>query len=303
MILQAIGLGDSYGAGFEFAPEDFVQEHNFPGDGYVQNPKYKSLLPGRYTDDCQSSIAMAAVMLRDLWTPGGVAKALLTAFNQDRRPGYAGGYFRFLSECKDASDYLLKIRPGSDKAGAAMRSIPVGLTPDVFDLKHRSILHASLTHATPEGIASAQATALMFHLLYYRKATTRLELVQMLDLEVPGWEWNREPLACIPNEGVPCVRAVVHVLEQSTTMHDVFSKSVALTGDVDTVAALAVPCAMYAPWIGDKTIPQALLDGFEDGKFGTRYLQALDTALVKAYPRPEAGSEAIPDTEVTEEDA
>lgn len=299
MILQAVGLGDSYGAGFEFAPNEFVEANNDPTKGYHRNPKHKTLLPGRYTDDCQSSIAMAAVMLKDMWTPGGIAKALLAAFKQDRRPGYAGRYFTFLDGCPDWQRFLFDIKPNSTRAGAAMRSLPVGLTPDINLLLHRSVLHASLTHATPEGIASAQAAALMFHLLYYRKVTSRLALAQALDREVPGWTWNREPLACIPNEGVECVRAVVHVLEQSNTMLDVFSKSVALTGDVDTVAALAVACALYAPWIEDKTIPQALLDGFEDGKFGSRYLQALDVALVKAFPRPD--SPAIPDTEVTED--
>ncbi len=287
MILQAIALGDAYGAGFEFAPEPFVVTNNNPEKGYVQNPTHTSLQPGCYTDDTQSSIAMAAVMLKDMWTPMGVAKALLAAYKQDERPGYASRYKALLDSCQDAGDFLERIRPNSYRAGAAMRSIPVGLTRDVSVLLHRSILHASITHATMKGITSAQAAALMFHLLYYSKVDSPWTLISGLNSEIPGWDWGQSPVAAssIPNEGVPCVRAAIHVLSLSKTMTEVLYHAVSLTGDVDTVAALAVPCAMYAPWITDKTFPPRLVDELEVSEFGVPYLAALDRRLIATFKR------------------
>ena len=52
-----MAIGDAYGAGFEYAPADFVKQNNTL-TAYVKHPKH-SLAPGSYTDDTQMSIANA----------------------------------------------------------------------------------------------------------------------------------------------------------------------------------------------------------------------------------------------------
>ena len=61
--------------------------------------------------------------------------------------------------------------------------------------------------------------------------------------------------------------------------------SVAFTGDVDTVAAIA----MGAAWGYDdlpNDLPEALWDGLENGLWGRDALAQLDARLLYAYPRP-----------------
>ena len=60
-MLVQMAKGDAYGAGFEYAPEDFVLLYH-KLTAYVQHPKHK-LIPGVYTDDTQMSIANVEVIL------------------------------------------------------------------------------------------------------------------------------------------------------------------------------------------------------------------------------------------------
>jgi hypothetical protein len=71
----------------------------------------------------------------------------------------AGRFYDFLLSVSDGEEFLRRIRPDSDKSGAAMRAAPIGLLPTVDDVLHHAAIQAAVTHDTPAGIASAQAAA------------------------------------------------------------------------------------------------------------------------------------------------
>ena len=106
-----------YGAGFEYNTN--AQPFNTL-ENYIAHTKH-GLFAGQYTDDTQMSLAIAeAIVEDDEWTPLSLAQRFCDVFHRDVRPGYAGGFYKFLAEHTDGSDFR-DIRPDSDKSGGAMR--------------------------------------------------------------------------------------------------------------------------------------------------------------------------------------
>ncbi|WP_063131066.1 ADP-ribosylglycohydrolase family protein [Nocardia fusca] len=162
-MLVETAVGDAYGAGFEYAEPQFVAEHNTLR-GYVQHPRHAGIRPGAYTDDTQMSLAVAELLVAgEPWTPANLADRFVTVFHRDRREGYAGRFYDFLLSVSDGEEFLRRIRPDSDKSGAAMRAAPIGLLPTVDDVLHHAAIQAAVTHDTPAGIASAQAVYYCHH--------------------------------------------------------------------------------------------------------------------------------------------
>lgn len=56
-----------------------------------------------------------------------LAKWFVNAFHREQRPGYASGFYHFLLDTHNETEFLSNIRPDSDKSGAAMRGWVVGL--------------------------------------------------------------------------------------------------------------------------------------------------------------------------------
>ncbi|MEU0093204.1 hypothetical protein [Kribbella sp. NPDC006257] len=52
------------------------------------------------------------------WTAARLAERFVTAFHRDRREGYAGRFYRLLSEVQDGAELLNRIEPQSEKSGA-----------------------------------------------------------------------------------------------------------------------------------------------------------------------------------------
>ncbi|GAB4543754.1 MAG: hypothetical protein Tsb0014_37610 [Pleurocapsa sp.] len=66
-MLLELAIADAYGAGFEYARNTFVTEHNNLIN-YVQHPRHH-IKPGCYTDDTQMSIAIAETLIaKQPWT-------------------------------------------------------------------------------------------------------------------------------------------------------------------------------------------------------------------------------------------
>src|SRR4051812_19828004 len=125
-MLLEIAVGDAYGAGFEYGDPKTVLTRN-DLTAYVQHPRHAGK-PGRYTDDTQMSIAIAEAMLSGLkWGPEFLADKFVECFKRDERTGYAGRFYEFLKSVSDGEEFLRRIRPDSDKSGAAMRAAPIGL--------------------------------------------------------------------------------------------------------------------------------------------------------------------------------
>ena len=135
---------------------------------YVKHPRH-ALTPGSYTDDTQMSIAIVEAMLAGFkWTPELLADRFVHAFKRDPREGYAGAFHQFLTEIRDGDEFLARIRPNSEKSGAAMRAGPIGLYPTIQDVMKQAARQAALTHDTPLGIRAAQAAALMTHYCHFQ---------------------------------------------------------------------------------------------------------------------------------------
>jgi ADP-ribosylglycohydrolase len=123
--LTTLAIGDAFGACFEGLPARNDDAAPIKLEGYPKNPRWKTLGGGRYTDDAQMSLGLAEFLIAtpDLKTatPVSLANYFVKAYQRDPRGGYMPGFRSLLESCADGSDFLARIRPHSDKSGAAMR--------------------------------------------------------------------------------------------------------------------------------------------------------------------------------------
>lgn len=278
-MLLEIAIGDAYGAGFEYT--NFFDKNDL--SFYVQHPKH-SIRPGNYTDDAQMSIAIAEVMVSDNeWTRQTLADSFVNCFKRDPREGYAGGFYRFLQMVSNGEEFLKKIRPNSDKSGAAMRAAAVGLFPTVDQVIKKCSLQASLTHNTVDGIAAANAAALITHYFIYEKGDKK-DLGLFLEKYIPG-QWNKSWQGKVGSKGWMSVRAAVTAIMRNDRLSNLLKDCINFGGDVDTVAAIAMGPASCCKQIA-QDIPANLVNGLENGPYGREYIIDLDkklTALANSF--------------------
>jgi ADP-ribosyl-[dinitrogen reductase] hydrolase len=177
----------------------------------------------------------------------------------------------------DADDFLARIRNDSDKSGGAMRAGVRGLLGDVEVVKSIAARQAAVTHDTREGIAAAQAAALMVHYLLYRLGPRR-DLPRFLDTHVSGYGWSDTHKGPVGAKGCDSVRAALTALTRNYSVADLLVDCVNFGGDVDTVAAIAMAAAACADDI-THDIPEPLWNGLENGRFGRDSLIELDRDL------------------------
>ena len=290
-MLLELAIADAYGAGREFAPPEDVAANN-DGKTYVQNPVHGDLKPGRYTDDTQMTIGLAEWML-EKFPPNSVklAEYFVQAFQRDPRPGYAGRFYDFLMKAEDGYDFMGRIEPNSRKAGGAMRASVCGLLGSVEEVRDMAAWQASLTHATFDGMNAAVAAALLvFHHRDNRSYTSKF---LYHGGRMPGlmtttcgfyYDWETPWRGPVGNDGLQAVHAALTaIVESNGTLSDILIRSVAFTGDVDTVATIAIAAASMSKDI-DHDLDDSLFRNLEGGKYGWRYLKSLDAKLMKAFP-------------------
>ena len=289
-----MAIADSYGAGFEMAPSDFVAKNNFLRENnYLAHPK-GTIEPGHYTDDTQWAVALGEFMLSGQpVTPLGLADAFVAAFKRDPRQGYAQRLYDLLLEVRDGADFLHRITPHSNKCGGAMRAAPLGFLNDPKLIRDRAMWQASLTHATKEGMEAAAGAALLVH--FCRQGVSVPKLHNMINKYVPGlllagWQGT------VPTDGCPVVRAAwwaiadpikstgsTFIKSEPLTLSTILQRAVAYTGDTDTVAAIAIAAASCHPEIGND-LPGWMYSKLENGPFGLDYLRDLDDRFQEALP-------------------
>jgi ADP-ribosyl-[dinitrogen reductase] hydrolase len=276
-MLVELAVGDAYGAGFEYADAGFVAEFNDLG-GFVRNPRHPEREPNAYTDDTQMTLAVAEALVDGLsWTREMLADKFVEVFHRDRRVGYSGRFYRLLCTTSTGSELLERLDPRSDRSGAAMRVGPIGLLPDVEAVLWHAEVQARVTHDTTAGVEAAQAAALAVHYCQYELGPVA-EVGRWIDQFLPsGWSggWS----GAVGPSGRHCVLAALTVLAGGGGMAGMLRRCVAFTGDVDTVAAIAMAAASRSPQI-DRDLPAVLVDGLENGQFGRDYLTRLDRALL-----------------------
>lgn len=285
-MLVQLAIGDAYGAGFEYAADQIVRDKN-DLSSYIQHPKH-NIKPGCYTDDTQMSLAIAEAIVSDEpWTPQMLAQRFVTAFKRDPREGYAGRFYEFLQEVHDGNEFLAKIRPDSDKSGAAMRACPIGVYRTISEVIDRCTIQAALTHNTRDGINAAVAAALMTHYFLYRLGP-KSQLGGFLTSHVPG-PWNTPWRGKVGAKGLMSVHAAVNAVMDNRSMSNLLRACIAFTGDVDTVATIALAAVACSDEV-DKDLPDHLLSRLENGPFGRDYLTALDQQLMARAIDPESGT-------------
>jgi ADP-ribosyl-[dinitrogen reductase] hydrolase len=275
-MLLELAVGDAYGAGFEYAPADQVLRRN-DATHYVKHPRH-ALRPGSYTDDTQMSLAIAeALVSGECWDAGNLARRFVEVFRRDPREGYSRGFYALLQEVATGEELLSRLRPDSDKSGAAMRAAPLGVLPTIGEVVDRCRVQAAITHDTPDGINAATAAALMAHYFLYDLGP-KAGLVDFLRAHVAGGfatPWSGK----VGSKGWMSVGAAITAVARNDRLSSLLVDCVAFTGDVDTVAAIALAAAScsreYEP-----DLPENLVLTLEDGPYGRGYLIDLDRRLL-----------------------
>jgi len=276
-MLLEIAVGDAYGAGFEYVSPAIIREHN-DLSGYIQHPRHETR-PGQYTDDTQMSIAIAeAIVSGESWTREMLADRFVTAFKRDPREGYAGRFQEFLGRVEDGAQFLAEILPDSDKSGAAMRAGPVGVFPTIAEVIARCELQAAITHNTPDGIHAAVAASLMTHYFLYDLGP-KAQLGAFLEQHLPG-EWSEPWRGKVGHQGLMSVRAAVTSIIANASLCDLLRHCIAYSGDVDTVAAIALAAGSCSLEI-TQDLPENLLLTLENEAYGRDYLCDLDHQLLR----------------------
>lgn len=256
-MLMAIAMGDAYAAATEYIKsprDDDTRELALLFAGYVGHP-FHQMKPGTYTDDTEMSVANARVLLecQPPYTPQMFADAYVKEFAYGgRRNGYSRGFQALLESVKSGEELLARIKPDSDKNGAAMRSVPIGVLLCVQDVLDVATIQARITHDTPKGRFSARAVALMSHFALYEKGEFGASLASYLGEHLPKKDmtkfgriflerWDGGPVCGRTDASVAIttVHAVFDLLTHQPTMMDVLKQVILWGGDTDSVAAIA----------------------------------------------------------------
>lgn len=308
-MLLGIGIGDAFGAGYEFA---FGKRSEF---SYVDLLRYRNHSnpdfahkPGMYTDDTQMSIAVSELIADDIeFSRENLAEYFVRAYKRDSVVGYAKGFKRFLESVKSGEEFLERIRPDSERNGAAMRSVPIGLIPDPAMVAEYARINASVTHNTPKGIASSIGVALISHFNFYERRIPDysnlkgnvLPYMEGIDKETSSYLMevcakesstrkdcsmdyslllgDKHKDSGVPCDGMRTLGAVTFILSRYDDPLDVLVESVRLGGDTDSVASIALGINLMHNDVSD--IPERLYDGFTDHRFGKSYILQLGKRL------------------------
>lgn len=275
-MLLELAIGDAYGAGFEYAAPEMIRQQNTLSR-YVKHPRH-TIQPGCYTDDTQMSLAIAETIVSgEPWEPAVLADKFVKVFQRDPREGYATGFYHFLEQVHNGEQFLRDINPSSEKSGAAMRAAPIGIYPTIPLVIERCTIQAALTHNTSKGINAAIAAALMTHYFLYRLGP-KSELGRFLEEQVHG-HWASPWTGKVKSLGWMSVQAAVTALTRCDTMSDLLKTCIQFSGDVDTVAAIALAAGSCSTEIA-QDLPAYLFDGLENGQYGRGYIRRLDTQLM-----------------------
>lgn len=284
-MLLRIAQADAFGMAVEYVklPEhQGLVDQALRMDRYLRHPTH-GLAAGTYTDDTQMSIAVAEVLLGGDLSRQAFADAFVRVFWRDPRDGYARGFQAFLEKTRTGAEFLRTIRPDSDKNGAAMRSVPIGVLEDPAEVARVAEVQARLTHDTLGGVASAQAVALMSHYALHESAPMS-ELPRWLarQLKLPrGFpRWEGDPVKG-PGVGLATAMAVLTLVSEQPTLLDILRTAIEWGGDTDSVASVAWGIAsarMREP------LPEFFEVMLEPGRlYGPAFLRSLGSRLADAY--------------------
>lgn len=286
-----IAQGDAYALAYEYVKNPALKEEMLKLDKYYQHPTYHKMPPGIYSDDTQMSLAVGEVLLNkgvDA-TKRNFTVAFFNAFKRDERDGYSRAFQAILEKANTPEELETMLVPDSDKNGAAMRSVPIGVVSDPQKIVNIAAIQAQVTHATWGGMNSAAAVALMSHFALY----DRRSFASMYDWccnWLPAFEHFKRPWEGpvkqandTQNIGVGMItaHAVCTLLTSQTSLRGIMNQTLEWAGDTDSVAAIAwgIASARYP----DEELPEFLERDLEVGRlYGVSYLKTLGAQLMSA---------------------
>ncbi len=198
----------------------------------------------------------------------------------DPREGYAGKFYEFLNTVRSGEEFLARVLPTSDKSGAAMRATPLGVLPTIGEVVEKCRVQAAVTHNTPDGINAALAAALMTH-YFLHNFGPKEQLPVFLQGQVEG-QWISPWFGKVEGKGWMSVRAAITAVVRNARLSDLLKDCVEFTGDVDTVATIALAAASCSSEY-EQDLPASLVQGLENGAYGRDYLTALDHRLFEHF--------------------
>lgn len=286
---RAVAIGDTYGAQFEYRRDEWA--HLNTGEFYSKHMTHLDLEPGKYTDDTQMSIAIAELMLtavadEELPAEPAIAARFMNVYLRDPHVGYSKGMLAGIHKAHKERIPLEDICATfgkTEKSGAAMRATTIGMISNPKMLRQFARLQGSVTHQG-SALKAAEAAALAAHYMLY-KVGPRANLPTYITSKMQNMVWMEPWKRPVGAPGMDSTRAALTAVVQATSLKDLLIRSCAFTGDVDTVAAIAMGCA----WAYDdlpNDLPDSLWDGLENGPYGRGYLTKLDNQLLEAFPVP-----------------
>jgi ADP-ribosyl-[dinitrogen reductase] hydrolase len=305
-LLLDLAIGDAYGRPFEFATREYITAFN---DGkYHLRDKEAITDPiiGKYTDDTQMTLGVAEHMLSgNPTTQVGFVREFLKVYKRDPHQGYSRRLTNALTKSEKPFDFLSTIDARSTGNGCVMRCLPLGLLPDAKSVIQASIVQASTTHATHEGILATEAIALSAHYFYhiadgkfddddwYDWMRARLgegfalDLMTCYHLDREDRDGKKEPNEEVPCDAMITAAACLHIIRNefsrpTQSMLRMLKKSISLGGDVDSIAAVTMGLASLLKVKND--LPKELYDNLEDGPYGKGYIKLVEDRLVAKFP-------------------
>lgn len=280
-MLIELAIGDAYGAGFEFVKPVYTEKHH-KLEKYI--PHFADNIPaGHYTDDTQMTIAIAELLLNhDLWTPEIIAEQFVSVYKRDPIDGYAKGFQYVLDEVENGKELIQRIEAfskengPSERNGAAMRSVPLGLISSKDELLSKAEMQAKITHDSESGIFSSKAIALSAY-YFVNEIGPKEQLANYLYEEL-GVEINSNKTSRCACDAKDTVDAVVTVLMASETQMDILNRSVLMGGDTDSVASIACGIASLSKAYKNN-FAEFLYNDLQGGPYGKDFLQKLEHQL------------------------
>lgn len=283
MLIEA-AIGDAYGAGFEYVSDKIVNDFAASLQ-YRSHPRHKQIKPGMYTDDTQMSLAIAEAMLEnDPWTTESLAERFVSVFKRDERTGYSKRLYSILKSVSNGTELLAKLHRDSNRSGAAMRGWLLGLYKDEQEIGDRVSVQSLVTHNI-DGAIAAMAAAFTCHYFAYNLGPKE-ELGEYLNQEclftTETGAWSEPYVGKVGAEGWRSVKAAITAVMRGNSMTEILKDCIAFTGDVDTVATIALGVASLSKEV-KQDLSQHLYDGLENGPYGRDYIVGLDKQLYQRF--------------------
>lgn len=290
-MLLRIAQGDTYAICIEYVEREghaelFEQALKF--EKYIQHPSYTKLPAGLYTDDTQMSCSIAETLINKglKATADDFLYSFLSCFKRDERDGYSRKFQAILEQANSLEELKSLLIPDSNRNGAAMRSVPLGIIHDPQDIIRIAKIQAATTHNTFNAKDSSVLVGLMSHYALYTNDSFKyinewLNDYNYFDFKTP---W-RGPVHNKKNDpkglgvGINTVHAVNTLLIEENTLIGMMKRIIEWGGDTDSVAAITwgIASARYQ----NEELPEFMEGQLEVGKkYGPDYLKSIGRQLM-----------------------